>query len=96
MITDILKAVWRGVAFGHRTRINPSSFRHGDLGQNAHHTFGYIVNVSKIALHIAVVVNIDWPAFEYRLGEYIAAISARPHGPYTVINRNPIVGNPYK
>src|SRR5215471_6443363 len=37
--------------------------------QDANNTLNYVVDVGKIALHAAIVIDLDWSAFQYRFAE---------------------------
>src|ERR1035438_5200256 len=69
MVANVIEAVGRGA--GGRVGSLASPLRIGDCGPGhcAHHAFNDVVDVREIALHIALVVNVDWFALENRFGE---------------------------
>ena len=52
-----------------------------------------IVNIGKISDHITSIKNLNGTILSIASANKNNAISGRPHGPYTVKNRNPVVGS---
>ena len=60
---------------------------------DAQHPGCDIVDVGEIASVVTVIEDIDRETRENVRVNRNSAMSGRPHGPYTVKNRKPVVGN---
>ena len=63
------------------------------LGHHAHDAFHDVVHIGEVAAAVAVVINLYLLALDELFSvkpKY--AMSGRPVGPYTVKNRNPVMG----
>jgi len=69
VIADVEQTVGRIARRGVRPLGQISRIGVGTTVEHAHDAFDDVVDVGEIALHVAVVVNVDRPTFEDGLGE---------------------------